>query len=64
MKKVEGILEMLKPYDSRKMRSYPVSTRVNYAAYDDEACSAPVEPGALQNQLFGSDDGYSLNPQK
>jgi putative SOS response-associated peptidase YedK len=53
MKKIEAVSEMLKPFDARKMRSYPVSTRVNHAANDDEACSAPVEPGALQNQLFG-----------
>jgi putative SOS response-associated peptidase YedK len=53
MKKVEAVTEMLKPYDARKMRSYPVSTRVNNAANDDEACSALVEPGPVQDQLFG-----------
>ena len=31
---------------------YPVSTRINYVANDDEACSAPVELTQIQNRLF------------
>jgi hypothetical protein len=27
------------------MRRYPVSTRINHVANDDEECSAPVETG-------------------
>lgn len=34
--------ELLKPYDSRLMRCYPINTRINHVA-DDEECSAPVE---------------------
>ena len=44
--------EMLKPYDARQMRCYPVSARINYVANDDEACSAPVELAQTQNLLF------------
>ncbi len=42
--------ELLKPYDARLMRCYPVSTRVNHVANDDEACSQRAEPA--QTQLF------------
>jgi hypothetical protein len=31
---------MLKPYDARQMRCYPISTRINLVANDDEACAA------------------------
>jgi putative SOS response-associated peptidase YedK len=52
MTKVQVISDMLKPYDAQWMRSYPVSTRVNHVANDDEECSAPVEIAQIQNQLF------------
>ena len=52
MQNVAAISEMLKPYDARLMRCYPVSTRVNHVGNDDEACSAPVELAQMQNQLF------------
>ena len=39
---VAAVSEVLKPYDARLMRSYPVSTRINHAANDDPECSAPV----------------------
>ena len=29
----------MKPYDARLMRCYPVSTRINHVANDDEECS-------------------------
>lgn len=51
MHNVETISELLEPYDARLMRSYPVSTRINYVANDDEGCSQPVEIDA-QNRLF------------
>jgi putative SOS response-associated peptidase YedK len=35
--------ELLKPYDARLMRAYPVSTRINHVANDDVECSQPVE---------------------
>jgi hypothetical protein len=34
------------------MKSYPVSTRINHVANDDEACSAPVEVADTQVGLF------------
>jgi putative SOS response-associated peptidase YedK len=48
-----AVSEMLRPYDSRPMRYYPVSTRINQAANDDEECATPVEIEAPpQGQLF------------
>ena len=44
--------ELLKPYDTRLMRCYPISTRINRVANDDEECSAPVELAQIQNRLF------------
>jgi putative SOS response-associated peptidase YedK len=52
MRDVSVASELLKPCDARLMRSYPVSTRVNHVANDDEACSAPVELSETQNRLF------------
>ena len=46
--------ELLKPYDAQFMRSYPISTRINHVANDDEECSAPVELVQVQNLLFRS----------
>ena len=43
---------MLKPYDARLMRCFPVSARVNHVVNDDEGCSMPVEYPADQGQLF------------
>jgi putative SOS response-associated peptidase YedK len=44
--------ELLKPYDARLMRCYPVSSRLNHVGNDDEECSAPVELAEIQNRLF------------
>jgi len=52
MQNVAAASELLKPYDARLMRCYPVSTRINIGANDDEACSAPVELAEIQNRLF------------
>jgi putative SOS response-associated peptidase YedK len=52
MTNVEAISEMLKPYDARIMRCYPVGTRINHVANDDEGCSAPVELARAQGRLF------------
>jgi hypothetical protein len=35
------------------MRSYPVSTRINHVANEDEECSRPVEIAESQSSLFG-----------
>jgi putative SOS response-associated peptidase YedK len=52
MKNVEVVSDLLKPYDARIMRCYPVSTRVNQVANDDVECSTPVELTETQNTLF------------
>ena len=49
---VAAISQLLKPYDARSMRCYPVSTRINHVANDDEECSRPVELVHSQDQLF------------
>jgi hypothetical protein len=53
MQNVAAISELLKPYDARLMRCYPVSTRINHVANDDAECSRPVEIAEAQNRLFG-----------
>jgi putative SOS response-associated peptidase YedK len=52
MQNVAAISELLKPSDARLMRCYPVSSRVNHVANDDEECSRPVELVRSQDQLF------------
>jgi putative SOS response-associated peptidase YedK len=49
---VEAVSEMLKPFDARRMRCFPISTRINYVANDDAECSAPAEPTETQAGLF------------
>jgi putative SOS response-associated peptidase YedK len=52
MQNVAAISELLKPFDARLMRCYPVSARINHVANDDVYCSRPVEPVQAQNSLF------------
>jgi putative SOS response-associated peptidase YedK len=52
MSNVSEVCELLKPYDARLMRCYPVSTRINHVANDDEECSRPVELSGMQPDLF------------
>jgi hypothetical protein len=52
MRDVAAASELLKPYDARLMRCYPVSTRINRVANDDEECSTTVELAEIQNHLF------------
>ncbi len=49
---VAAVSDLLKPYDARRMRSYPVSARVNHVANDDAECCVPVEKAETQGQLF------------
>jgi putative SOS response-associated peptidase YedK len=49
---VQVVSELLKPYDARLMRSYPISTRINHVANDDEEWSLRVEITEAQNRLF------------
>jgi putative SOS response-associated peptidase YedK len=43
---------LLKPYDARLMRCYPISNRINHVANDDEECSLPVKLAQIQARLF------------
>jgi putative SOS response-associated peptidase YedK len=52
MTKAQFVTEMLKPYDARLMRRYPVSSRINYVANDDEECSQRVVIAEAQNRMF------------
>jgi|HubBroStandDraft_6_1064221.scaffolds.fasta_scaffold00329_5 putative SOS response-associated peptidase YedK len=52
MTNVQVVSELLKPYDAKSMRCYPVTTRINHVANDDEECSRRVEPVQAQNSLF------------
>jgi len=51
MTAVEAVY-LLRPFDARLMRCYPVSTRINHVANDDEECSRAAEPAQIQNRLF------------
>jgi putative SOS response-associated peptidase YedK len=52
MQNVGAASELLKPYDARRMRCYPVSSRINSVANDDEQCSRPVEVAPIQSRFF------------
>jgi putative SOS response-associated peptidase YedK len=52
MTNVGAASALLMPYDAQLMRCYPVSTRINHVANDDEACSAPVQIAETQSRLF------------
>jgi hypothetical protein len=52
MNDVAAVSELLKPFDARMMRCYPVSTRINSVVNDDEECSKPVELVQVQDRLF------------
>jgi putative SOS response-associated peptidase YedK len=52
MMDVSAASDLLKPYDARLMRCYPISTRINHVANDDEECCRPVETAQPQNTLF------------
>lgn len=52
MRDMRVVSDLLKPFDAQLMRCYPVSTRINHVANDDEECSQAVESMPTQNQLF------------
>jgi putative SOS response-associated peptidase YedK len=52
MKDVSAASKLLKPYDARLMRCFPVSTRINQVANDGAECSAPLELAEIQDRLF------------
>ncbi len=49
---VPALSDLLKPFEARLMRCYPVSARVNNVANDDEGCSALAELIEAQSSLF------------
>lgn len=55
MRDVDAILELLRPFDANRMRDYPVSTRINNVANDDEASARPVSNTNEQESLFAPD---------
>jgi putative SOS response-associated peptidase YedK len=52
MRDVSTAFALLKPYDAQLMRCFPVSTRINRVAHNDEECSRPVELAEAQDRLF------------
>jgi putative SOS response-associated peptidase YedK len=52
MNNVTAAFELRRSCDTRLMRCYPVSIRINHVANDDEECSAPVELAQTQDRLF------------
>jgi putative SOS response-associated peptidase YedK len=52
MTHVDAASALLKPYDARLMRRFPVGTRINSVINDDSECAEPVESMPAQNQLF------------
>ena len=52
MKNISAASDLLKPFDARQMRCYPVSGRINHVGNDDETCSEPVELADAQARLF------------
>jgi putative SOS response-associated peptidase YedK len=53
MTKVEEIADLLKPFNARLMRAYPVSSRINHVHNDDADCARPIGiESAPRSQLF------------
>ena len=53
MHDLAAVTDLLRPFDPRPMRCFPVSNRVNQVQNDDEECSKPVALEAPpQGQLF------------
>src|SRR5260370_37710997 len=50
MHDMRAVSDILKPYDARMMRCYPVSNRVNHVANDDAECSTPTQVNPVQTQ--------------
>jgi len=56
MKDADAAFDLLKPTDAQLMRCYPVSTRINHVANDDQEFSAPwnatrLRPNSSPNEL-------------
>lgn len=54
MQDVATVCDLLRPYEVRPMRCYPVSACLNHVNNDDAECAKPLEANAPpQGQLFG-----------
>src|SRR5947209_4043845 len=53
MSAVSAPSDLLKPYDARLMRCYPISTLSNHLGNDHEECTLHVEPLETQNPFDG-----------
>ena len=53
MTRTDELLSMLKPYAADQMKRFPVSTRLNSVANDDQSCSEAVEPARAAAQTMG-----------
>jgi putative SOS response-associated peptidase YedK len=58
MNDMGAVSELLKPYDARMMRCFPVSSRVNLIVNDDEECSKLAELPKSQASLFSLQSGF------
>jgi putative SOS response-associated peptidase YedK len=52
MTNVALVADTLRPFDSRLMKKYPVSTRVNRADNDDQECAREVPIANTAQTLF------------
>ncbi len=52
MTNVDAVSELLRPFDARLMRAYPVSSRINHVQNDDQECSVRVEIVESQIRLY------------
>lgn len=52
MKDSEVVSQLIKPYEARLMRAFPVSPRINRPENDDPECAQPAELQELQKSLF------------
>ena len=52
MNDVPAVSELLKPYDAKSMRCYPVSSRLNQVSSDDEECCRPMGIAESPNRLL------------
>jgi putative SOS response-associated peptidase YedK len=54
LKDVKALADFLSPFDAAKMRSFPVSSRINAVANDDPDCVVPWNNSLpAQSALFG-----------
>jgi hypothetical protein len=47
-----AVSDRLKPYEAGRMHCFPVGTRINRVANNDEECSKAIEAVPLEHRLF------------